>query len=98
MEAAGVTHITHGNGGTPTGWISGMANALSARLGGNVPIYRLSVGNGLAASVAKVSGGNPLTTTNGEIILMLDWGQFPAAAQPPIKSQASLPHCSGRRI
>jgi len=74
LPAAGVTLITHGNGGSTGGWITGMANATSARLGGNVPIYRINVGVGLATSVTKIFGGNPLTSTNGEVILMLDWG------------------------
>lgn len=76
-RAAGVTLVTHGNSGTTTGWITGMANALSARLGGNVPIYRIDVtsgGSGLVTSITKVSGGNPLAAASGELILMLDWG------------------------
>ena len=74
LHGAGVTLITHGNGGDTKGWVTGMANALSARLGGNVPIYRINVSNGLTTAVTKISGGNPLTSTPGEIILMLDWG------------------------
>lgn len=74
LQAAGVTLITHGNGGSTGGWITGMANAMSARIGGNIPIYRIDVGAGLATSVTKISGGNPLLVTNGEVILMLDWG------------------------
>jgi hypothetical protein len=78
LHAAGITLITHGDNGTTTGWISGMAtNALSPRLGGNVPVYRINVtnvGTGLATSVVKVTGGNPLTSANGELIVMLDWG------------------------
>jgi len=74
LHAAGVTLITHGNSGDTAGWITGMANALSTRLGGNVPIYRINVTTGLVTSVTKISGGNPLTSASGEIILMLDWG------------------------
>jgi hypothetical protein len=78
LHAAGVTLVTHGENGTTTGWISGMAtNALSPRLGGDVPVYRINVtsnATGLVTSVAKVAGGSPLTSTNGELIVMLDWG------------------------
>lgn len=73
-HAAGVTVITHGNGGNTSGWVTGMANALSARLGGNIPIHRIHVGSGLTTATTKISGGNPLTSTNGEIIVLLDWG------------------------
>lgn len=75
-RAAGVTLITHGNGGTTSGWVTGMANALSDRVDGDTPIYRIDVDentNGLFTTVAKISGGNPLTSTHGEVILMLDW-------------------------
>jgi hypothetical protein len=54
-----------------------MANALSARVGGNVPIYRIDVtsgSGGLATSITKVSGIDPMASTNCEVILMLDWG------------------------
>ncbi len=77
LPAAGVTLITHGNGGTTSGWVTGMANALSARLGGNLPIYRIDVtstGGGLTNTITKVGGGNPLSSPAGELILMLDWG------------------------
>ncbi|MCU0771205.1 MAG: hypothetical protein MUE94_05465 [Verrucomicrobia bacterium] len=77
LDAAGVTLITHGNGGTTSGWVTGMANAWSARLGGNVPIYRIDVNTGttgLVAVVTPISGGSPQTSASGEVILMLDWG------------------------
>jgi len=74
LRGAGVTLITHGNSGSTSGWITGMANALSARLGGSVPIYRINVASGLTTSVTKISGGSPLTSASGEIIVMLDWG------------------------
>lgn len=99
LGAAGVTLITHGNSSSTSGWITGMANSLSARLGGSVPIYRINVASGLATSVTKISGGNPLTTMNGEVILMLDWGPVSnngtntfavAAAVAPLFSQTNL--------
>lgn len=69
-----MTLITHGFGGSTSDWITGMASAMSARLGGNVPVYRINVASGLTATVTKISGGNALASTHGEIILMLDWG------------------------
>ena len=77
LSAAGVTLITHGDNGTTTGWITGMANVMSARMGGNVPVYRINVtsgGGGLVASTTNVSGLNPMASPKGEMILMLDWG------------------------
>jgi hypothetical protein len=77
LPAAGVTVITHGDNGTTTGWVTGMANAMSARIGGNIPIYRINVtsgGSGLLASITNVSGINPMASSSGEMILMLDWG------------------------
>jgi pimeloyl-ACP methyl ester carboxylesterase len=76
-DGAGVTLITHGNGGTTTNWVTGMANALAARIGGNIPIYRVDVTNGTGgygAYLYSAAGGNPLTTPSGEIIIKLDWG------------------------
>jgi pimeloyl-ACP methyl ester carboxylesterase len=75
-RAAGVTLITHGNSGNTDGWVTGMANALSQRLGGNVPIYRINVtssGGGFTNTLAKISGATPTLTATGEIIVMLDW-------------------------
>lgn len=76
-RGAGVTLITHGNNGVTDGWVTGMANALSARLGGNVPIYRIDVttnGSGVyVVSLNGASGGNPLLSASGEIIVKLDW-------------------------
>ena len=77
LHAAGVTLITHGYNSSTGGWVTGMANALSTRLGGNIPIYRINVtsgGGGLATSITKISGGNPLALASGELIVMLDWG------------------------
>jgi len=74
-----VTLITHGNGGTTTNWVTGMGNALAARIGGNVPIYRVDVTNGAGgygAYLYSAAGGNPLTTASGEIIIKLDWGSL----------------------
>jgi len=71
-----VTLITHGNSGNTDGWVTGMANALAARIGESVPIYRVDVTNGTGgygAYLQGVSGGNPLTSTSGEIIIKLDW-------------------------
>jgi hypothetical protein len=55
-----------------------MANAMSARLGGAIPIYRISVDAGLGTTLTKVTGGNPSLTPAGELILMLDWGPLSA--------------------
>ncbi len=92
--------ITHGNGGTTSGWVSGMAtNAFSPRLGGNVPVYRIDVGVGLVTSITKVAGGDPLSLPSGELIVMLDWGPVSlnaattyevAAAVAPLFSQTNL--------
>jgi hypothetical protein len=103
VQAAGLTLITHGENGTTTGWISGMAtNALSPRLGGNVPVYRITVSSnatGLVTSVAKVAGGDPLASSNGELIVMLDWGAVSSgspttftvgAAVAPLFAQTNL--------
>jgi hypothetical protein len=79
--AAGVTLITHGDSGTTTGWVTGMANALSARLGGEIPIYRIDVassGGNLVATITNLSGINPRTSAKGELILLLDWGPVSA--------------------
>lgn len=76
LPAAGVTLITHGNSGNTDGWVKGMANALSQRMGGNVPIYRIdvtSVGGGFTNTFSKVSGALPSTTPTGEVIVILDW-------------------------
>lgn len=73
---AGVTLITHGNSGDTDGWVTGMANALAQRIGETVPIYRVDVTNGTGgykAYLHSASGGNPLTTSSGEIIIKLDW-------------------------
>jgi len=93
-HGGGVTLITHGNGGTTIGqmsWVSGMAtNAFSPRLGGNVPVYRLSVANGLVTSVTKVAGGDPLALPSGEVIVMLDWGPVSSGAATTYQVAATV--------
>lgn len=76
LPAAGVTLITHGNSGNTDGWVTGMANALAQRLGGNVPVYRIDVTNGpggYGALLHSSTGGSPLAHPTGEIIVKLDW-------------------------
>jgi hypothetical protein len=80
---AGVTLITHGNNGNTDGWVTGMANALSQRLNGNVPIYRLNVtssGGGFTNTLVKLSGATPTLTATGEIIVVLDWRTLASAS------------------
>jgi hypothetical protein len=80
---AGVTLITHGNNGNTEGWVTGMANALSQRLNGNVPIYRLNVtssGGGFTNTLVKLSGATPTLTATGEIIVVLDWRTLASAS------------------
>jgi hypothetical protein len=74
---AGVTLITHGNTGVTDGWVTGMADALSGRLGENLPIFRIDVATNnsgvYVASLNGVSGGSPLVSASGEIVVKLDW-------------------------
>jgi hypothetical protein len=86
MEArtlmSGVTLITHGletSTGTPQ-WIVDMGNAIAAHApgGGPVSVYTLTVTGGfLGVSIthSALVGANPLTSNNGEIILLLDWSE-----------------------
>lgn len=72
--AGGVTVITHGFNGTTSGWVTGMANAISDRAGNNVPIYRLLIDESLSITASKISGGDPLLNPHGSLIVLLDWG------------------------
>jgi hypothetical protein len=99
VHGAGVTLLTHGNSSDTSSWVSGMAAALSARLGGNVPLYRIDVfqgGSGLTNSVTKISGGNPLASFSGEIILMLDWGPVSSGAATTFEVAAAVAPLFGR--
>jgi len=73
---AGVTLITHGLNGTTTGWVTGMANALTSRHGENISLYRMDVssgGGGLVTTVTNISGVNPAASAHGELIVILNW-------------------------
>ena len=111
VRGAGVTLITHGNSGNTDGWVTGMANALSQRLGGNIPIYRIDVTNGTGgygAFLHSASGGNPLSSGSGEIILKVDWRNLAntshttysvANALAPVLSQANfIPQLGGHAL
>jgi hypothetical protein len=102
-RAAVVTLITHGRGGDTDGWVTGMANAFSSRLGGNPPLYRIDVTSGttgLVTSITKVSGGYPQVSPSGQTILLLDWRSISevgeestlniAAAVAPLFTQTNL--------
>jgi len=76
---SGVTLIAHGlefSTGFPQ-WIADMGTAIAARAGGPVSTYTLTVTgslfSGMNISVSSVTGANPLTSSTGEIILLLDW-------------------------
>ena len=81
-RGAGVTIITHGfNDNATSGWIPAMVNAIINRnfAGDNskVSVYQIYVtdngSGGLTVSHGALIGGNPLTTTSGEIFVELDW-------------------------
>jgi len=112
LQAGGVTIITHGLNGTTTGWVRGMADAISARAGGDVPLYRLQVtesGGQLTLSLSKLAGSSPLSTSHGEIVVMLDWGpvsngnsydtyQVAAAVEPALRNTSFVPDLGGHAL
>jgi hypothetical protein len=110
LPAAQVTVITHGLNGTTTGWITGMARAMTNRPGGSADavIYRLQV-TGSGASFSKLAGGDPLATTSGDIIVLLDWGavaggnsfnttEVANAVLPLLTVTSALPELGGRAL
>jgi hypothetical protein len=84
---SGVTLITHGletSSGTPQ-WIADMGTAIAAHAagGGPVSVYTLTVTGslfGVSITHSTLTGANPLTSNNGEIILLLDWSQVATVA------------------
>jgi hypothetical protein len=92
--AGGVTVITHGYDGDVTGWIAAMAEELPVyyharfpSFSTNVPTYTLSLTYSNATdqiyySWQHDSGGSPLTTDNGEIIVKVDWSQMAGSPDP----------------
>lgn len=109
--AAKVTLITHGLNGTTTGWVAGMAQALTNRPGGpaDAVIYRLQFNSALAGTVTKLSGPAYPSSVSGEIILLLDWGpaaggntfntvQVAAAVLPFLTATNTLPELGGRAL
>ena len=91
--AAGVTIITHGYNGDVTGWITAMADEIPVYyhsyhepgLGTNLTIYTLTLttdGSNYYYQWARDSGGAPVTTDTGEIIIKLDWSQMAGGTAP----------------
>jgi len=108
---AKVTLITHGLNGTTTGWVTGMARAMTNRPGGpmDAAIYRLQFTSGLAGSFTKLSGPAMLGSVSGEIIILLDWGpaadgnsfnttQVAAAVLPFLTATNSIAELGGRAL
>lgn len=87
-KAAGVTIITHGFGGSVTGWISGMASQITNYPGFpgiNSTIYTITLttdGTDIYYQWSRVAGGTPTNTDSGEIIVLLDWSQMAGSANP----------------
>jgi hypothetical protein len=91
---AGVTVITHGYDGDVTGWVTAMANQIPVyyhsrfpSLSTNLPIYTLTLSysnstDEIYYSWQHDSGGSPLTTDNGEIIVKVDWSQMAGSPDP----------------
>jgi hypothetical protein len=109
--AAKVTLITHGLNGTTTGWVAGMAQAMTNRPGGpaDAAIYRLQFNSSLVGTFTKLSGPSPLASVSGEIIILLDWGpvaggnsyntaQVAAAVLPFLTATNSLAELGGRAL
>jgi len=112
--AAKVTLITHGLNGATTGWVAGMAQALTNRPGGptDAAIYRLQISssnNTLSGAFTRLSGSPVTNSASGEIILLLDWGpvaggnsfntlQVAAAVLPFLTATNALPELGGRAL
>jgi hypothetical protein len=77
--ACGVTVITHGFNGNVTDWVLPMANKIPAYrsfFGSNCVIYQISITQGTQGytlTPSVVSGGSPLSSDSGEIVVALDW-------------------------
>ena len=112
--AVGVTLITHGLNGNTDGWVTGMGNAL-ARYSGrttNAAIFKFqfySSGSSWYLASSKLSGGNPLSTPGGEIIVLFDWRQLAdgnsyntyqvaAALAPALLSTNFVSECGGHAL
>ena len=76
---AGVTLITHGFGDDTAGWVSDMEGAIARRTGMDPSVYRIfvrdpgHVGGPLSVSANQISGPDPLSSGDAEIVLLLDW-------------------------
>lgn len=93
-NAAGVTVITHGYAGDVTGWVAAMADEIPVyyharfpSFSTNVPTYTLiltysNTTDQIYYSWQHDSGGSPLTTDNGEIIVKVDWTQMAGSPDP----------------
>jgi hypothetical protein len=92
-NAAGVTVITHGYAGDVTGWITAMADAIPGyfhsrypEFGTNLTIYTLILttdGSNYYYQWERDSGGSPINTDTGEIIVKLDWSQMAGGLTAP---------------
>lgn len=93
-NAAGVTVITHGYDGDVTGWITAMADEIptyyhyyNPALSTNLTIYTITLTYSNSTSSyyyhpQRESGGSPLSTDTGEIIVKLDWSDLAGSPNP----------------
>lgn len=94
VHGAGLTIITHGlNTDTPR-WISGMSDAVSRRVPGAIICTLLVTGTGPGGSVVATPvipfGARPLTSSNCELIVLLDWSALSAIDATSTKTIAEV--------
>src|SRR5437868_15514268 len=72
---SGLTLLTHGQGGDAGGPVADAANRVAARAGGAVQYVMTVEPDDLKAKVGSFTHdpASPASTTNGEVIVRLDW-------------------------
>ncbi len=84
--AAGVTLITHGFNSNADGWVRTMADSIpgyDSFAGTNFTIYKITLTSDGNYQWSRSSGGLPVLTDSGEIVVKLDWGQMAGTVFPP---------------